>query len=58
MSPNLVTTIERPVITPIAYEYHIYVDPVVLDFVQEETVTTNAQALVSYFFFHTTTNNL
>ena len=47
MSPNLVTTIERPVITPIAYEYHIYVDPVVSDFVQEETVTTNAQALVS-----------
>ena len=41
MRPNLITTIERPVITPIAYENYIYVDPVVSDFVQEETVTTN-----------------
>ena len=40
MSPHLDTKIERPVITPIAYEDHIYVDPVVSDVVQKETVTT------------------
>ena len=40
MSPHLDTKIERPVITPIAYEDHIYVDPVVSDVVQKETFTT------------------
>ena len=40
MSPYLDTAIERPVITQIAYEDHIYVDPVVSDVVQEQTVTT------------------
>ena len=41
MSPHLDTTIKRPVITPIAYEDHRYLDPVVSDVVQEETVRTN-----------------
>ena len=41
MSPHLDTTIERPVITPITYEDHNYVDSVVSNVVQEETVTTN-----------------
>ena len=39
MSPHLDANIERSVITPIAYEDHIYVD--CFEFVQEETVTTN-----------------
>lgn len=41
ISPQLVTTIGRPVIIPIAYKDHIYVDRVVSDVVHEETVTTN-----------------
>ena len=41
ISPQLVTTIGRPLITPIAYKNHIYGHPVVSDVVQEETVTTN-----------------